>query len=607
MKKELLLFQRSTFRPDTYLIWRRFQSTKPVNYDSENISSCKKVKFRQDSCRRYLNAVQAVVSETEFKESEKVVKEFLNGEGLELHKELLAYDKQNKHTSYISKPWFDLYLESRVPVPVNYNPFMMFAPDPDPAFNNQLVRATNFVLAMGRFKKSLDAECLAPEVFHLNPKKSDTAMFRRVCRILPSNVSWFGAVAFKAFPLDMSQYPSLFGGNRIPQKGKDRLHLNRDSRHFLVARNGNFYTVDLFDSDGKLHRPEVVHGYRDTWAHVRQELMASGDENAISLRQIDDALFLLCLDDLDSKDPIRLVGSLLCGDDGSYYQLRALLGDGVAVLRLMEETLKDSIQNRFVTPDQTPGESLKVEEYLQKLDWSLSDSIRQNIQDAQQRHLEQCKDLQFGTMEYTKMNRDTIKGYKLSPDSMMQLAIQMAFYGTYKEFVPTYESCSTAAFFKGRTECVRSATIATREAVLAMETKESQKTKANLYELFKKCSDVHSQLVKEGAMGQGFDRHLLGLKITAKRLNRPLPTFLQDKTYEKMNNFVLSTSTLSTDTIVFGGFGPVVPDGFGIGYNVVGSKLGAVVSSYKSKRDANKFCESLANSLDVIKNVLETK
>lgn len=44
---------------------------------------------------------------------------------------------------------------------------------------------------------------------------------------------------------------------------------------------------------------------------------------------------------------------------------------------------------------------------------------------------------------------------------------------------------------------------------------------------------------------------------------------------------MLSTSTLSTDTIVFGGFGPVEEDGFGIGYNVTSEYLGAVITSNK--------------------------
>lgn len=48
-----------------------------------------------------------------------------------------------------------------------------------------------------------------------------------------------------------------------------------------------------------------------------------------------------------------------------------------------------------------------------------------------------------------------------------------------------------------------------------------------------------------------------------------------------MQQFVLSTSTLSTDTIVFGGFGPVVKEGLGIGYDVDDKNLGAIVSTYK--------------------------
>ena len=40
-------------------------------------------------------------------------------------------DAQNKHTSYISEPWFNMYLESRLPLVLNYNPFMAFKDDPD--------------------------------------------------------------------------------------------------------------------------------------------------------------------------------------------------------------------------------------------------------------------------------------------------------------------------------------------------------------------------------------------------------------------------------------------------------------------------------------------
>lgn len=123
-------------------------------------------------------------------------------------------------------------------------------------------------------------------------------------------------------------------------------------------------------------------------------------------------------------------------------------------------------------------------------------------------------------------------------------------------------------------------------------------------------------------MGQGFDRHLLGLKITAERAGKTIPAFFEDPGYKRMSHFVLSTSTLGTETIVFGGFGPVVIDGFGIGYNVVSTMLGAVISSnkvrflfidylycpcFQSKKDAEQFSAALYRSLDLLKKIFESK
>lgn len=81
--------------------------------------------------------------------------------------------------------------------------------------------------------------------------------------------------------------------------------------------------------------------------------------------------------------------------------------------------------------------------------------------------------------------------------------------------------------------------------------------------------------------GQGFDRHLMGLRVTAERLGRKPPALFSHPDFKYLSEFVISTSTLTTDTICFGGFGPVVRDGFGIGYVVSSSKLGAVISSYR--------------------------
>ncbi|KAL3997718.1 Choline/Carnitine o-acyltransferase family protein [Acanthocheilonema viteae] len=593
-----------------------------------------------DSCRRLIGAAEAVLQKGELELLKELVEDFMANEGPKLQKELVLHDKRNLHTSFISELWFDMYLSDRLPCPINYNPFMVYAPDPDPTYNDQVTRATNLIISYGRIKRALDAECLAPEIYCMNPKVASSTPFKWICKNLSENLRWYGAAAFGAFPLDMSQYKSLFGGSRIPQKGKDWLLHCADSKHFIVLHGGRIYAVDLFDRHGSIVPAEQVQAClsiilseqshlksedcvgsltaleRDQWAKARSELSSVGS-NSASLALIDNSLFVLCLDSLNSDDLNQLAENLLSGGDArnrwfdKCFQLivdaqgmaainfEHSWGDGVAILRLMEESFRDTKQNHFVHPNQTFSVETYLGNNLRPVEFMLTDSIRQRIQEAQAKHIAIGSKLCFSTAEYFEMNRQIIKQSKLSPDSIMQLAIQLTFYKLFKEFVPSYESCSTAAFLKGRTECVRSATCATTNAVLAIENNIS-----NIGEYLKKCSTVHSQLVKEAATGQGFDRHLMGLRCTAERLGWSQPKLFNSAVYKYMNRFILSTSTLSTETITFGGFGPVVPDGFGIGYNVLNNKMGALISSYKNQRSADAFASSLLESLDVLKNII---
>ena len=69
--------------------------------------------------------------------------------------------------------------------------------------------------------------------------------------------------------------------------------------------------------------------------------------------------------------------------------------------------------------------------------------------------------------------RNFVKKFKLSPDSLMQSAFQIAYYKIYGQYVATYESASTSAFKLGRTETVRPATMATKELAEYMNKKSS--------------------------------------------------------------------------------------------------------------------------------------
>lgn len=83
------------------------------------------------------------------------------------------------------------------------------------------------------------------------------------------------------------------------------------------------------------------------------------------------------------------------------------------------------------------------------------------------------------------------------------------------------------------------------------------------------CSINHSELVKEAAMGQGFDRHMFALRKIAQENNLTVPELYNSYGYNFLNKSILSTSTLSAPSVMAGGFGPVVKEGFGIGYVIL--------------------------------------
>ena len=64
-----------------------------------------------------------------------------------------------------------------------------------------------------------------------------------------------------AFPLDMSQYSSLFNSTRLPRVGKDELisyHDKSITNHVLVLRRGHAYKLKCINDDGVLTLTEIL-------------------------------------------------------------------------------------------------------------------------------------------------------------------------------------------------------------------------------------------------------------------------------------------------------------------------------------------------------------
>ncbi|XP_030741922.1 carnitine O-palmitoyltransferase 2, mitochondrial [Echinops telfairi] len=536
-----------------------------------------------------------------------------------------------------------MYLASRDSIVLNFNPFMAFNPDPKPEYNDQLTRATNLTVSAVRFLKTLRASLLEPEVFHLNPAKSDTKTFRRLIRFVPSFLAWYGAYLVSAYPLDMSQYFRLFNSTRIPKPGRDELFTDGQARHLLVLRKGHFYVFDVLDRDGnivaaseiKAHlkailadrspAPEYPLAYltsenRDVWAELRRQLVSEG--NGEALRKVDSAVFCLCLDDFPIQDRVHLSHTMLHGDGASRWFDKSFnlvlaqdgcaavhfehsWGDGVAMLRFLNEVFKDSTQHPAVSP-QSPPAAAADPAAVQKLRFQLSDALKAAVSKAKRKFDETTGSLTVACAQFDRGGKEFLKRQHLSPDAVAQLAFQMAFLRQYGQTVATYESCSTAAFKHGRTETVRPASVFTKRCSEAFVWEPSRHSAAELQQLMAKCSKHHSQLTKEAAMGQGFDRHLFALRNLAASRGVPLPELYLDPAYGVMNHNILSTSTLSSPAVNMGGFGPVVPDGFGIAYSVHDTWVGCCISSYPG-RNPREFLRCLGKSLHDMFDALEGK
>ncbi|KAM9386335.1 carnitine O-palmitoyltransferase 2, mitochondrial [Pholidichthys leucotaenia] len=598
----------------------------------------------EDTIRRYLAAQRPLLDDDQFRTTEKLAEDFPSGAGGRLHEELLAQDKNNKHTSYISAPWFDMYLSARDSVVLNYNPFMSFNPDPRPDYNDQLVRATNMVCSAVRFMKTLRASLLEPEVFHLNSAKSDTDRFKSLIRWVPPSLSWYGAYMVKAFPLDMSQYFRLFNSTRIPKRGRDELFTDETGRHLLVMRKGHMYVFDVVDRDGNLVKPAEIQSHlkyilsdpapvpafplgvltsenRDVWVGLREKLIAAG--NAEELRTVDSALFCLCLDDDTMRDHIHVSHNMLHGDGCNRWYDKSFSiiltkdghaainfehswGDGVAVLRFQNEIFKDTTEKPLVHPGSAATAGADSSSAVRRLDFKLNPELQNGIKTAKEQFDSAVSKLTIDAMEFKRGGKEQLKKSKLSPDAVAQLSFQMGFLRQYGQTAATYESCSTAAFKHGRTETIRPATVHTKKCSHAFVCEPGKHSVAELRAMLDECSKYHGQLTKEAAMGQGFDRHLFALRYLANSKSQPLPGLYGDPAYAAINHNILSTSTLTSPAVSLGGFAPVVPDGFGIGYGVHDDWIGCNVSSYPA-RNVHEFLRCVHKSLEDIFSVVEGK
>ncbi|CAG9798634.1 unnamed protein product [Chironomus riparius] len=622
------------------------KSNMPTYYFQKSLPRLPIPKIEK-TLERYLAAQRPLLSDEEYKFTEAACTKFVKSGGWELQAMIKEKDKVNKHTSYISEPWSTIYLKDRSPLPVNYNPLLLMKHDTRPEYNDQAIRASNVIISSMRFMKSLNDQILVPEIFHMDASKTDTDAFRSKIMKFPSFIATYAAYFYKAYPLDMVQYQGLFAATRIPKRDKDVIERFKNVKHVLIMKDGHFYAVEVLDENGNIRNPEFIYSQikylmsmnvpenedpiaalttqnRRLWAAARNHLVSISSKNADSMKLIDSALFCLNLDNttLNENDPVPTIRSFLFDECKNRWYDKSLSvivdksgttginfehswGDGVCVLRYFNEIYKDMQNKPFVTPKTEYVQG--VESSVRMIKFDIDAQAKSDIDAALTAHKEVINSIDMNFLKYSKLNKVQCKKYKVSPDSIMQLSFQLGYFKQYRKFVATYESCSTSAFRHGRTETMRPCTSETKAFIEAIEGKNRPSNK-ELREMIDRCSTKHFKLTKEAAMAQGFDRHLFALKTAAERI-RIIDDFdlFKDPAYTRINQNILSTSTLTSNGLLAGGFGPVVKNGYGIGYNISDELLGCVVSNYKSETNGKEYVDLLEQSYDDLLNVIQAK
>uniref|UniRef100_A0A674BRU4 Carnitine O-acetyltransferase b n=1 Tax=Salmo trutta TaxID=8032 RepID=A0A674BRU4_SALTR len=498
----------------------------------------------------YLRALEPLIPEEELVHTRKNIQKFCGEGGLgpQLQEGL---ERRAKHSNnWISDWWVQwAYLESRQPLPVHSNPAISLPKRDFSDWRGQLVFASKLIAAALDFKNVVDNGRLPVEYM-------------------------------RGQPLCMELFPLLFSSCRIPGRKHDTITHHSRARHITVVRNYQFFQMDVYNSDGSRMTESQIHAqllriraeswktdkepmgiltseHRQTWGQAYSRLLKD-KLNKESVRAIEKGLFTLCLDSpvmrvSDDKYSSRMAAQILhgggthsnsgnrwfdktlqfvVGEDGSWgllYEQATAEGPPIA-------TLLDHILQYCKKPDpkKTPLIPLQMPK---KLYFNIDLCIPYAF-------IILINDLDIRCFNFQRFGKELPKRHNLSPNSFIQVALQLAYYKVHNEVCASCDIASQRMFRGGRTDYIRSPTNQMLKFVLTFD-------------------DPSITALK----GQSIDRHLLGLKLQAIEEGLSVPRLFMDTAYGLATHWKLRTGQVPANTDSVMCFGPLVPDGYAVCYN----------------------------------------
>ncbi|KDO26813.1 hypothetical protein SPRG_08103 [Saprolegnia parasitica CBS 223.65] len=590
-------------------------SMKPTTFAGQASLPKLPIPDLQETIANYLRTVSVLQSPEAHAATRATAEAFLATDGPTLQAKLQAYAADKN--SFIEDFWYEAYFNYKESVVLNVNPFFVLEDDPTPTRAKQIPRASSLILSSLKFIHALRRETLPPDVV-------------------------------RKTPLCMNQFRMLFGATRLPTREKDHVKVAPDAKHIVVLCRNQFYWFDVNlrairanarqCSDDHIADSAVgvfTTEHRVEWARLRTELQA---ENAATLDMIDRALFLVCLDHTSPPTPSdfaatmlhgtyetsshnRQVGScmnrwydklqiIVCENGVAGVNFEHSVVDGHTVLRFVSDVFTDTVirfaqsisgttQCFLESAYRPPSESLYMTPH--KLEWQLSRSLQLSVRYAEARLSDLICQNEVKVLEFRNYGKRFIVKHKCSPDAFVQVAFLAAYYMQYGTAVNQYEPAMTKRFLHGRTEAIRSMTpetFAFIELFCGGNGNELQQLNA-----LRKATASHSEVVKRSAGGNGIERHLYALQQIASLNQLPEAALFKDAAWRTLGRSVISTSNCGNPSLRLFGFGPVVPEGFGIGYIIKDDAIQFCAAS--KHRQTQRFLDTLKEYLLLVHALLE--
>lgn len=551
--------------------------------------------------------------DTEYINYAAIIDKFAIDEGIKLQEKLIKFASNKRN--WLAEFWDNYaYLEYRDPV----SPFVSyFFNHGDVKYknvlsNDQLLKSTFIILKVLEFSKSIEDESLTPELV-------------------------------KNSPFCMESFKWMFNNSRIPNAKRD-INVKYDpkeGRFVIILSKGWVFKLFTHDSrnDEILSFNEIYNqliqiektcnlrgenpnpigiltsSNRDEWFENYQILSSISSQNVSNLLVINKSLFVLCLDDnspttIEEKSrnswhgngfnrwfdkPVQMFVSRN-GNSGFLGEHSKM--DGTPTLR-MNDWLVEEMKNFKLSPS-----DLNRNDNIQSIElkFDINGKLSKEIQNQMVKFKETVGSLSIKTWQYFGLGKNDIKLFKCSPDSFVQMLIQLAYYKYTGTLKPTYESASTRRFFKGRTETCRSVSLEALQFVKDWENPTVPvERKLKSLDLALKS---HNNYIRLASNGEGVDRHLFGLKQMVEEQTPIVDKFFNNPIFNYSSYWYLSTSQLSSENFNGYGWSPVVPEGLGLAYMINSDWLHINITAFK-ENPMNLKPEEMAYYLTVAVNELK--